>query len=100
MMEATVLGFQLWVKAVEKAKSTATDAVGAAIIGLEVPNLTGIGSAKMLANHHLSKPVLIGEIRADGQFDIVWQTPGLVKPDSFSSYLHTPEEIKTLTGAK
>ena len=45
-------------------------------------------------------PVLIGSIRADGQFDIVWQTPGLVKPDSFSTYLHTPEEIQKLRAKK
>jgi len=86
-MEATVLGFQLWVKAVEKAKSTDSDAVGAAIIGLEVPNLTGIGAAKMLPNHHLTKPVLIGEIRADGQFDTVWKTPNAVPGDAWSDYL-------------
>jgi urea transport system substrate-binding protein len=93
-MEATVLGFQLWVKAVEKAKSTATDAVGAAIIGLEVPNLTGIGTAKMLANHHLTKPVLIGEVRADGQFDTVWKTPNAVAGDAWSDYLPASKDIQ------
>ena len=51
-------------------------------------------------NQHTWKPVLIGSIRADGQFNIVWKTPGLVKPDSFSTYLHTPEEIMKLTGMK
>src|SRR5690606_11752269 len=66
-MEATVLGFNLWVQAVEKAGTTDTDAVLAAIVGLEVPNLTG-GTATVLPNHHLTKPVLIGEIREDGQF--------------------------------
>ena len=63
-MEAHVIGIEMWVKAVEKAKSTETDKVAAAIIGIEVPNLTG-GTAKMLPNHHLTKPVLIGEVRAD-----------------------------------
>ncbi len=50
-------------------------------------------------NHHTWKPVLIGAIKADGQFDIISKTP-LVHPDSFSTYLHSPEEIKKLTGAK
>src|SRR5688572_7028615 len=67
-MEAHVIGFQMWVKAVEKAKTTDVAKVTDAMIGLEAPNLTG-GVAKMLPNHHLTKPVLIGEVRADGQFD-------------------------------
>lgn len=86
-MEATVLGFQLWVKAVEKAGSTDTDAVADAIIGLEVPNLTGVGTARMLPNHHLTKPVLIGEVRADGQFDTVWQTSDAVPGDAWTDFL-------------
>ena len=61
--------------------------VTAAIIGLEVPNLTGIGAAKVLPNHHLTKPVLIGEVRADGQFDTVWKTPNAVAGDAWSDYL-------------
>jgi urea transport system substrate-binding protein len=93
-MEATVLGFQLWVKAAEKAKSTETDKVGAAIIGLEVPNLTGIGAAKMLPNHHLTKPVLIGEVRADGQFDTVWKTPSAVPGDAWSDFLPGSKDIE------
>ena len=93
-MEATVLGFQLWVKAVEKAKSTETDKVGAAIIGLEVPNLTGYGTAKMLPNHHLTKPVLIGEVRADGQFDTVWKTAGAVPGDAWSDFLPGSKDIE------
>src|SRR4051794_23917589 len=66
-MEAHVIGFQMWVKAVEKAKTTDVNKVTDAMIGIETPNLTG-GVAKMLANHHLTKPVFIGEVRADGQF--------------------------------
>jgi urea transport system substrate-binding protein len=92
-MEAHVLGFQLWVKAVEKAKSTGTDAVTAAIIGMEVPNLTGIGSAKVLPNHHLTKPVLIGEVRADGQFDTVWKTPNAVPGDAWTDFLPGSKDI-------
>jgi urea transport system substrate-binding protein len=92
-MEAHVLGFQLWVKAVEKAKSTDTDAVTAALVGLEVPNLTGIGSAKVLPNHHLTKPVLIGEVRADGQFDVVWKTPTAVPGDAWTDFLPGSKDI-------
>jgi urea transport system substrate-binding protein len=93
-MEAHVIGFQLWVKAVEKAGTTDTDAVADAIIGLEVPNLTGIGSAKMLPNHHLTKPVLIGEVRADGQFDTVWKTPSAVPGDAWSDYLEGSKDTE------
>jgi urea transport system substrate-binding protein len=85
-MEAHYIGFNLWVKAVEKAKSADVEAVLAALPGLEVPNLTG-GVARMLANHHITKPVYIGEIRADGQFDIVWETDGTVPGDAWSDYL-------------
>lgn len=90
-MEATYIGFELWVKAVEKAGTTDVDAVEKAIIGLSVPNLTG-GMATMLPNHHLTKPVLIGEIQEDGQFDIVWQTDGEVPGDAWTDFL--PESAK------
>jgi urea transport system substrate-binding protein len=84
-MEATVIGFNMWVAAVEAAGTTDVDAVRAAMYGLEVPNLTG-GTAKMLPNHHLTKPVLIGEIRADGQFDIISQTEP-VPGDAWTDFL-------------
>jgi len=72
-MEAHYIGFNMWVNAVEAAGTTDVDAVREAMWGQEFPNLTG-GMAVMGVNHHLSKPVLIGEIRADGQFDIISQT--------------------------
>ncbi|WP_084224486.1 urea ABC transporter substrate-binding protein [Stenoxybacter acetivorans] len=72
-MEATYIGFNMWVKAVEKAGTTDSDAVQKALIDIEVPNLTG-GTAKMQANHMTAKPVLIGEIQDNGQFDVVLQT--------------------------
>ena len=92
-MEAHVIGFNMWVKAVEKAGTTDTDAVEKAIIGIEVPNLTG-GTAKMLPNHHITKPVLIGEIQADGQFEVVWQTDGLVPGDAWSDFLPGSKDIE------
>ena len=84
-MEATVIGFNAWVAAVEKAGTTDTDPVLDAIVGVEVPNLTG-GTAEVLPNHHLTKPVLIGEIRADGQFDIVSETDP-VPGDAWTDFL-------------
>jgi urea transport system substrate-binding protein len=91
-MEATYIGFKLWVKAVEKAGTTDVDAVSKAIIGLSVPNLTG-GTAKMLKNHHLTKPVLIGEIQADGQFETVWSTEGEVAGDAWSDFLPASKDV-------
>lgn len=85
-MEAHYIGFNMWVKAVEKAGTTDTDAVEAAMIGISVPNLTG-GFSTMMPNHHITKPVLIGEIQDDGQFDIVWETSGLVAGDAWSDFL-------------
>ena len=84
-MEAHVIGFEMYVKAVEKAGTTDVDAVRKAMYGLKVPNLTG-GMAEMLPNHHLSKPVIIGEIQADGQFDIISQTSE-VPGDAWTDYL-------------
>ena len=85
-MEAHVIGFNLWVKAVEAAGTTDADAVIDAIVGLETPNLTG-GMATMLPNHHITKPVLIGEIQDDGQFFVVWETEDLVPGDAWSDFL-------------
>ncbi|MDF1629033.1 MAG: urea ABC transporter substrate-binding protein [Alcanivoracaceae bacterium] len=85
-MEATVIGFNLWAQAVEKTKTTDVDAVIDALPGLETPNMTG-GTAKMLPNHHLTKPVLIGEIRDDGQVDVVWQTESEVPGDAWTDFL-------------
>lgn len=91
-MEAHYIGFNMWVKAVEKAGTTDPEAVQKAIIGVEFPNLTG-GMSKMLANHHISKPVLIGEIQGDGQFMTVWQTNKLVDGDAWSDYLPESKPI-------
>jgi urea transport system substrate-binding protein len=85
-MEATYIGFKMWAQAVEKAGSADVDKVRAAMYGIKVPNLTG-GTAIMNTNHHLSKPVLIGEIQEDGQFDIVWRTDAEVKGDAWTDFL-------------
>jgi len=90
-MEATYIGFNMWKQAVEQAGTTDVDAVRQAMYGQEVANLTG-GTAVMNTNHHLSKPVLIGEVQDDGQFDIVWETEGTVVGDAWSDFL--PESAK------
>ena len=92
-MEATVIGFNLWAKAVEKAKTTDVSKVSDAIIGLKTPNLTG-GTAEMLPNHHLTKPVFIGEIRDDGQLDVVWKTKAEVPGDAWSDFLEGSKDIE------
>ena len=91
-MEATYIGFNMWAKAVTKAKTTDVNAVEKAMIGIKTPNLTG-GIAEMLPNHHLTKPVLIGEIQEDGQFDVVWQTDGLVPGDAWSDHLPGSKDV-------
>ena len=86
-MEAHVIGFNMWVKAVEKAGTTDPDAViDAHASASRCPNLSG-GFSAMMPNHHITKPVLIGEVQENGQFDIVWKTPGLVVGDEWSDYL-------------
>ena len=85
-MEAHFIGFNMWIKAVEKAGTTDPDKVIDALPGIEAPNLTG-GTSKMLPNHHITKPVLIGEIQADGQFETVWKTPDLVAGDAWTDFL-------------
>ncbi len=84
-MEAHYIGFNMWVQAAEQAGTVEVDAVRDAMYGQEVENLTG-GTAVMLPNHHLTKPVLIGEITEDGQFDIVSQTEE-VPGDAWTDYL-------------
>ncbi len=85
-MEAHYVGFNMWIKAVEAAGTTDPDKVIDALPGIEAPNLTG-GVSKMLPNHHITKPVLIGEIQADGQFETVWKTPDLVPGDAWTDFL-------------
>ncbi len=91
-MEAHVIGFNMWVQAVEKAKTVDPDKVIDAIVGVKAPNLTG-GVSEMLPNHHITKPVLIGEIKGDGQFDVVWKTDGLVPGDAWSKYLEGSKDL-------
>jgi urea transport system substrate-binding protein len=90
-MEAHYIGFKMWAQAVQQAGTTDVDAVRQAMYGQKVKAPSGFVSV-MNTNHHLSKPVYIGEIRPDGQFNVVWKTKGPVKADAWSKYI--PESAK------
>jgi urea transport system substrate-binding protein len=85
-MEAHYIGFTMWKQAVEQAGTTDVDAVRQAMYGQKVKAPSGFVEV-MNTNHHLSKPVMIGEIQANGQFDVVWQTKDAIKADAWSPYL-------------
>lgn len=86
-MEATYIGIKMWAQAVNKAKSTDTDKVIAAMAGQTVKAPGGFVSTMDPKNHHLHKPVFIGEVKADGQFNVVWKTKGPVVADPWSDYI-------------
>ena len=86
-MEATYIGIHMWAQAVEKAKSTDTDKVIAAMAGQSFKAPSGFVAKMDEKNHHLHKPVFIGEVKADGQFNVVWKTPGPVKAAPWSPYI-------------
>jgi hypothetical protein len=86
-MEATYIGINMWKQAVEKAKSTEVDKVIAAMAGQTFKAPSGIVSKMDEKNHHLHKSVFIGEVKADGQFNVVWKTPGPVKAKPWSPYI-------------
>ncbi len=86
-MEAAYIGIHMWAQAVEKAKSTDTDKVVTAMAGQTFTAPSGIMSQMDEKNHHLHKAVFIGEIKADGQFNVVWKTSGPVKAKPWSPYI-------------
>ena len=85
-MAAHFIGFKMWVQAVQQAGTTDSDAIRQAMYGQKVRDLTG-SIAVMHANHHVSKPALIGRILPDGQFEIIWSSGETVAPDAWSDYL-------------
>ncbi|WP_018605837.1 urea ABC transporter substrate-binding protein [Uliginosibacterium gangwonense] len=86
-MEATYIGIHMWKQAVEKAKSTDVDKVIAAMSGQTFKAPSGFVAKMDEKNHHLHKPVFIGEVKADGQFNVVWKTPGPVKAQPWSPFI-------------
>ncbi len=93
-MEAAWIGIHMWKQAVEKAKSTDTDKVVAAMGGQTFAAPSGITSKMDEKNHHLWKSVFIGEVQADGQFKVVWKTPGPVKAKPWSPYIPENKDKK------
>jgi len=91
-MEATYIGIQMWANAVRQAGTTEVNAVRQAVAGQTVKSPSGYTIKMDEKNHHLHKPVVIGEIREDGQFDIVWQTEGPIRAEPWSKYV--PESSK------
>jgi urea transport system substrate-binding protein len=91
-MEAHFIGFAMWGKAVEKAGTTDPDKVIDALPGIEAPNLSG-GISTMLPNHHITRPVFVGEVRADGQFDVIWKSAGPVAADAWSKFLPGSKDL-------
>ena len=93
-MEATYIGIHMWAQAVKKAGSTDTDKVIAAMAGQTFPAPGGFISTMDAKNHHLHKPVFIGEVKADGQFNVVWKTPAPVKAKPWSPYIEGNDKKK------
>jgi len=93
-MEATYIGIHMWAQAVEKAKSTDTDKVIAAMAGQTFKAPSGFVAKMDEKNHHLHKPVFIGEVKADGQFNVVWKTPAPVKAKPWSPFIEGNDKKK------
>ena len=86
-MEATYIGIKMWAQAVKQAGTTNIDAVRQAIAGQKVQSPSGFQITMDTKNHHLHKPVVIGEITEDGQFEIVWKTAGPIRADAWSPFI-------------
>ena len=86
-MEATYVGIHMWKQAVERARSTETDRVIPAMAGQTFAAPSGFTVRMDDTSHHLHKPVFIGEVRADGQFNVVWRSQGLVAADPWSDFI-------------
>lgn len=99
-MEATYIGIHMWKQAVEKAKSTDVDKVIAAMGGQTFNAPDGFVIKMDEKNHHLHKPVFIGEIKADGQFNVVWKTKGPVRAQPWSPYIAGNDKKKDVPDSK
>jgi urea transport system substrate-binding protein len=95
-MEATYVGIHMWAQAVEKAKSTDTDKVIAAMGGQSYKAPSGYTLVMDPTNHHLHKPVMIGEIKGDGQFSVVWKSKEPIRAQPWSPYIKGNEGKQNL----
>ncbi len=93
-MEATWIGIHMWKQAVEKAKTTDVDKVIAAMAGQTFKAPDGFTVRMDEKNHHLHKPVMVGEIKADGQFNVVWKTKGPIKAQPWSPFIEGNDKKK------
>ena len=93
-MEATYVGMMMWAQAVTKAKSTEPDKVIAAMGGQTFNAPDGFEIKMDEKNHHLWKPVFIGEVQANGQFNVVWKTKGPIRAQPWSQYIEGNEKKK------
>jgi urea transport system substrate-binding protein len=91
-MEATYIGVMMWAHAVRQAGTTNVDAVRQAVAGQSFKAPSGYDIVMDTKNHHLHKPVVIGEVRDNGQFDIVWKTAGPIRAEAWSPYI--PDSAK------
>ena len=91
-MEATYIGIKMWAQAAEQAGTTNVDAVRQAIGGQTVKSPSGFEITMDAKNHHLHKPVVIGEIQEDGQFEVVWKTEGPIRAQAWSPFI--PDSAK------
>jgi urea transport system substrate-binding protein len=105
-MEATYIGIYMWKQAVEKAKTTNVDKVIAAMAGQTFQAPGGFLVKMDEKNHHLHKPVFIGEVKADGQFNVVWKTQGPIRAQPWSPFIagndkkkDEPEMVAATKGA-
>ena len=91
-MEATYIGIKMWAQAAEQAGTTNVDAVRQAVGGQTVQSPSGYTITMDAANHHLHKPVVIGEITENGQFDVVWKTDGPIRAQAWSPHIPDSKE--------
>jgi urea transport system substrate-binding protein len=86
-MEATYVGIHMWAQAVAKAKTTKVADVRKAMSGQTFDAPSGFKLEMDATNHHLHKPVMIGEVQANGQFDVVWKTNKTIRAQPWSPFV-------------
>jgi urea transport system substrate-binding protein len=91
-MEATYIGIKMWAQAVVQSGTFDVNAVRQAVAGQVFKAPNGMEIKMDERNHHLHKPVFIGEVQADGQFKVVWKTDGPIRAMPWSPFV--PDSAK------
>jgi urea transport system substrate-binding protein len=86
-MEATYVGINMWAEAVKKAGTTDVAAVSKAMAGMSFKAPSGFTLQMDAKNHHLHKPVMIGEVQPNGQFSVVWKTKAPIRAQPWSPFI-------------